>query len=94
MIKEETNDHQDKILICETSQESMAHEPHKIIDEIMFYILERAKCEEDTNKYLEHIRNYCKKDYEQSYRKQNKIELRMDEIRQKFNNHKKKINHL
>ena len=27
----------------------------EILDEIMFYILERAKCEEETDKYLEHV---------------------------------------
>ena len=44
---------------------------HKILDEIMFYILERAKCEEDTDKYLEHVLDYCKKDYKQAYKKTN-----------------------
>ena len=42
----------------------------KILDEIMFYILERAKCEEDTDNYLEHVLIYCKKDYQQAYKKQ------------------------
>ena len=41
----------------------------KILDEIMFYILERAKCEENTDKYLEHVLDYCKKDYLQAYKK-------------------------
>ena len=40
-----------------------------IFDEIMFYILERAKCEEDVDKYLEHVLDYCKKDYQQVYKK-------------------------
>ena len=40
-----------------------------ILDEIMFYFLERAKCEEDTDKYLEHVLDYCKKDYQQVYKK-------------------------
>ena len=53
---------------------------HEILDEIMFYILERAKCEEDTNKYLEHVLDYCKKDY----KKQNGLELTMDEIKHKY----------
>ena len=43
----------------------------KILDEIMFYILERAKCEEDTKKYLEHVLDYCKKDYQQAFEKKN-----------------------
>ena len=43
----------------------------KIFDEIMFYILERAKCEEDTEKYLEHVLDYCKKDYQQAFEKKN-----------------------
>jgi len=42
---------------------------HETLDEIMFYILERAKCEEDTDKYLEHVLDYCKKDYQQAYEK-------------------------
>ena len=40
----------------------MASRP-EILDEIMFYIQERAKCEVDKDKYLEHILNYFKKDY-------------------------------
>ena len=43
----------------------------EILDEIMFYILERAQCEEDTEKYLEHVIDYCKKDYQQAYKKKN-----------------------
>ena len=43
----------------------------EILDEIMFYILERAKCAEDTDKYLEHVLDYCKKDYQQAYKKIN-----------------------
>ena len=41
----------------------------EILDEIMFLILERAKCEEDTDKYLEHVLDYCKKDYQKAYDK-------------------------
>ena len=41
----------------------------EILDEIMFYILERAKCEEYTDKYLEHVLDYCKKDYQKVYDK-------------------------
>ena len=41
----------------------------EILDEIMFYILERAKCEKNTYKYLEHVLDYCKKDYKQAYEK-------------------------
>ena len=56
----------------------------EILDEIMFYILKRAKCEEDTDKYLEHVLNYCKKDY----KRQNGLELTMDEIKHKYENKK------
>jgi len=35
----------------------------EILDEIMFYILERAKCEVDWDNYLAHVADYCKKDY-------------------------------
>ena len=49
---------------------SMTSRP-KILDEIMFYIHERAKCEEDTEKYLEHVLDYCKKDYQQAFEKKN-----------------------
>ena len=41
----------------------------------MFYIIERAKCEEDPDKQLEHVIDYCKKDYQQAYKKQNGVEL-------------------
>ena len=62
----------------------------EIFNEIMFYILERARCEEDTDKYLEHVLDYCKKDYQQTYKKQKGIELNMDEIQQKYDNQRKK----
>ena len=45
----------------------------KILDEIMFYILERAKCEENTDKYLEHVLDYCKKDYQKAAEKNNRL---------------------
>ena len=61
----------------------------EILDEIMFYILERAKCEEDTDKYLEHVIDYCKKDYQQAYKKLNGLELTTDEIKQKYENERK-----
>ena len=41
----------------------------EILDQIMFYILERAKCDECTDKYLEHVLDYCKKDYQKVYDK-------------------------
>ena len=59
---------------------------HEILDEIMFLILERAKCEEDTDKYLEHVLDYCKKDYQRAYKKQNGLELTIDEIKHKYEN--------
>ena len=31
--------------------------------------LERAKCEEDADKYLEHVFDYCKKDYQKAFQK-------------------------
>ena len=43
----------------------------EILDEIMFYILERAKCEKDTDNYLEYVLDYCKKNYQQAYKKIN-----------------------
>ena len=58
----------------------------EILNEIMFYILERAKCEENTDKYLEHVLDYCKKDYQQVYKKQRGIELTIDEIQHKYDN--------
>ena len=58
----------------------------EILYEIMFYILERAKCEEDTDKYLEHVLDYCKKDYQKAYKKQNGLELTIDEIKHKYEN--------
>ena len=56
----------------------------EILDEIMFYILERARCEEDPDKYLEHVIDYCKKDYQQAYKKKTGIELTMDEVKRKY----------
>ena len=67
---------------------------HEILDETIFYILERSKWEEDTDKYLEHVIDYCKKDYQQAYKKLNGLELTMDEIKQKYENERKIINHL
>ena len=61
----------------------------EILDEIMFYILERAQCEEDTDKYLEHVIDYCKKDYQQAYKKLNGLELTMDEIKHNYENERK-----
>ena len=61
----------------------------EILDEIMFYILERARCEEDTDKYLEHVIDYCKKDYQQAYKKLNGLQLTMDEIKQRYENERK-----
>ena len=58
----------------------------EILDEIMFYILERAKFEENTDKYLEHVLDYCKKDYQKAYKKQNGLELTIDEIKHKYEN--------
>ena len=58
----------------------------EILDEIMFYILERAHCEEDTDKYLEHVIEYCKKDFQRAYKKQHGLELTMAEIKQKYEN--------
>ena len=61
----------------------------EILDEIMFYILERARYEEDIDKHLEHVIDYCKKDYQQAYKKLNGLELTMDEIKQKYENERK-----
>ena len=56
----------------------------EILDEIMFYILERAKYKEDTDKYLEHVLDYYKKDYLQAYKKQNGVELTIEEVQRKL----------
>lgn len=61
----------------------------EILDEIMFLILERAKCEKDTDNYLEHVLDYCKKEYQQAYKKQNGLELTMDEIKYKYENERR-----
>ena len=53
----------------------------EILNEIMFYILERAKCEENTDQYLNHVLEYCKKDYQKAYKKKNGLELTIDEIK-------------
>ena len=61
----------------------------EILDEIMFYILERAECEEDTEKYLEHVLDYCKRDYQKIYKRRHGIELTIDEVQRKFKSHNK-----
>ena len=58
----------------------------EILDEIMFYILEKVRCEEDTDNYLEHVIDCCKKDYQQAYKKLHGLELTIDEIKQKYEN--------
>ena len=62
----------------------------KILDEILFFILERAKCEENTDKYLEHVLDYCKKDYKQAYKKQNGVDLTVNKVQRKFKSQKRK----
>ena len=64
----------------------------EILDKIRFYILERAKCEENTQKYLEHVLDYFKKDYEQGYKKKNGPKLTMDGIKHKYENTRRKNN--
>ena len=63
----------------------------EILDEIIFFRFERAKCEEDTYKYLDQVLDYCKKDNQQDYKKQNGLELTMDEIKHKYE-HARKYN--
>ena len=62
----------------------------EILDKIMFYILERANCEEEADKYLEHVLDYCKKDYQQAYEIKTGIDLTIDEIQQKYEHQKAK----
>ena len=61
----------------------------EILDEIISYILARAKCEEDTDKYLKHVLDYCKKDYQQANKKQNGVELTINEVQRKFESQRK-----
>ena len=56
----------------------------------MFYIHERAKCEVDKDNYLEHVVDYCMKDYQQVYKKQKGIELSIDEVQHEYHNLRKK----
>ncbi len=52
--------------------ENLANESRsEILDELILYIFERAKCEEDTDKYLEHVLNYCEKDYPKACKNKN-----------------------
>tara|TARA_Y100001968_G_scaffold209574_1_gene192730 strand:- start:789 stop:962 length:174 start_codon:yes stop_codon:yes gene_type:complete len=55
----------------------------------MFYILERSNCEEDTDKYLEYALDYCMKDFQQAYKKQNGVGLNIDEVQRKFESQEK-----
>ena len=61
----------------------------EILDDYVLHT-ERAKCEVDTDNYLEHVVDYCKKDYQQAYKKQKGIELTIDEIQHKYDNQRKK----
>ena len=46
-------------------------------------------CEVDTDTYLEHVVDYCKKDYQQAYKNQNGVQLTMDEIKHKYKKERK-----
>ncbi len=48
----------------------------------MFYIFERAKREEDIDKYLGRSPILQEGDYAQAYKKQNRMELTMSKIQQ------------
>tara|TARA_Y100001968_G_C19038278_1_gene563182 strand:- start:279 stop:473 length:195 start_codon:yes stop_codon:yes gene_type:complete len=52
----------------------------EILDEIMLYILKRAKCEKDIDKYLLHVLNYCKNDFRQASKRQKENNITIDEI--------------
>ena len=39
----------------------------------MFYIFERTQCKDNTDKYLEHVLDYCKKDYQQALKRKIKM---------------------
>ena len=56
----------------------------EILNEIMFFILERAKYEENKDKYLEHVLDNCKKYYQKAFKKQNVLELTIDELKYKY----------
>ena len=62
---------------------------HEILVEIVFYILEKAKCEEDTYEYIEHVLDFCKKNYHEAYMKQNGIELTINKVHKKFESQRK-----
>ena len=59
----------------------------------MFYVLERAKCKNDTDKHIEHILDYCKKYYQKAYKEQNGIEPTFNEIQPKQKIFEKMISH-
>ena len=54
------------------------------------FILERVKFDVDTDNYLEHVVDYCKKDYQQAYKNKKGIELSIDEIQPEYDNQRKK----
>ncbi len=66
----------------------------EILDKIMFYILKRAKCEKDTDKYLDHVLVYCKNNYQQTYKNQIGNELAIEEIQRKLEVKVRRINYL
>ena len=43
----------------------------EILDEIIFFIHERSQFDKETEKHLEHVLDYRKKDYQQAYKKIN-----------------------
>ncbi len=66
----------------------------EILDEITIDILERPQCEEDTDKYLENVLDYCKKDYQEAaYKKRNEIDLTINEIKEKIKIRETNITH-
>ena len=46
----------------------------------MFFILERAKCDVDTENYFDYVVDYFKKGHQQVYKKQTRLKLTIDEI--------------
>ena len=56
----------------------------ELLAEILFYIHERAKCVDAVDRYLEHVLEYCKKDYIQAWKKQMGMSKSMDDVEKEY----------
>ena len=56
----------------------------QLLAEILFYIHERAKCEDTVDRYLEHVLEYCKKDYIQAWEKRMGMKTSIEKVEKEY----------